>query len=257
MKTCSKCKDSKDIADFNSGQNYCRECQKVARKEYCSKNKEQLCAYSSAYRKANPEKRVIHNKSYRTKHVEQIAAKDRAYRLNNKEKVFATRKKYREENAESIRNKKKVYAVLNADKLKEKRMNYYLANKTAMNMRSKAHRESNKDKPEYKAKQSAYASNYSRTNRAERNAALAKYRAAKLRATPVWRDDFTIDEIYSLAELRTKVTGISWNVDHIVPLQSKLVCGLHCEANLRVIPAVENLSKNNRHWPDMPEVNHV
>lgn len=32
---------------------------------------------------------------------------------------------------------------------------------------------------------------------------------------------------------------------------SKKVCGLHCEANLRALPAVDNISKGNRHWPDM------
>ena len=78
----------------------------------------------------------------------------------------------------------------------------------------------------------------------------------KLNATPTWANQFFIEEIYELAQMRTrqKTGGVSeWQVDHIVPLQSKLVCGLHVEHNLQVIPAKQNLQKGNRSWPDMPD----
>ena len=41
-------------------------------------------------------------------------------------------------------------------------------------------------------------------------------------------------------------------VAHVVPLQSKKVCGLHCEQNLAVIPKLDNCRKKNSYWPDMP-----
>lgn len=78
-------------------------------------------------------------------------------------------------------------------------------------------------------------------------AASAKRRAQKLRATPKWANDFFINEIYQLARLREKITGIRWHVDHIVPLQGKNVCGLHVENNLSVIPAILNMKKGNRY----------
>ena len=81
----------------------------------------------------------------------------------------------------------------------------------------------------------------------------AKRYATKLNATPTWADQFIIREAYALAKLREKICGGKWHVDHIVPLRSKLVCGLHTHHNLRVIPASINISKNNRYWPDMPE----
>jgi len=83
-------------------------------------------------------------------------------------------------------------------------------------------------------------------------AKVIKREAKKLRAIPKWANGFFVDEIYNLASLRTKSTGIKWHVDHVVPLQNDLVCGLHCESNLQVIPAHENHVKSNVYWPDMP-----
>ena len=74
-----------------------------------------------------------------------------------------------------------------------------------------------------------------------------KRRAALNNAIPAWANEQAILDIYR--ECRNHPDH---HVDHIVPLVSKIVCGLHCEANLRIIPAVENYSKNNRRWPDMP-----
>lgn len=85
-------------------------------------------------------------------------------------------------------------------------------------------------------------------NNPEAVAAMSsKRRAALLNAIPLWADSHAIIEIYR--QCRDKP---GYHVDHIVPLVSTLVCGLHCEANLQVIPAFENYSKNNRRWPDMP-----
>jgi hypothetical protein len=61
-----------------------------------------------------------------------------------------------------------------------------------------------------------------------------------------------IKEANHLAQIRTRATGVLHEIDHVVPLRSKIVCGLHAETNIRVIPAFENRSKGNRHWPDMP-----
>jgi DNA-directed RNA polymerase subunit RPC12/RpoP len=80
----------------------------------------------------------------------------------------------------------------------------------------------------------------------------SKHRVAKLRAIPAWADVAKIAEIYRLAQRMSRESGEPWHVDHVVPLNSPLVCGLHCEANLDAVPGRVNLSKKNRFWPDMP-----
>ena len=50
---------------------------------------------------------------------------------------------------------------------------------------------------------------------------------------------------YRQARWLTETLRIPHHVDHIVPLVHELVCGLHCEANLQVLTAQQNLEKNN------------
>lgn len=73
-----------------------------------------------------------------------------------------------------------------------------------------------------------------------------KRRAIKARAIPIWADFDAIKAIY----VEAQKCGLE--VDHIVPLNSKYVSGLHCEANMQLLPRLENIRKGNRWWPDMP-----
>lgn len=73
----------------------------------------------------------------------------------------------------------------------------------------------------------------------------AKRKKAIASATPAWAEATAIANMYEEARKR----GLE--VDHIVPILSPFVCGLHCMANLRLVSEVENKSKGNRLWPDM------
>ena len=89
------------------------------------------------------------------------------------------------------------------------------------------------------------------SNRDKRRQTDAKYKATKLMATPKWADKKAIAKIYLSAVSIERNTGQRMHVDHIVPLQSKWVCGLHCEANLQVLAGALNESKRNSWWPLM------
>ncbi|PPD48378.1 MAG: hypothetical protein CTY14_02125 [Methylotenera sp.] len=80
-------------------------------------------------------------------------------------------------------------------------------------------------------------------------------RAIEKQAFPKWANKFFMSEAYSLARERSKDMKIKWEVDHIVPLNSKLVCGLHSHTNIQVIPRCINKSKSNKTWPNMPMEN--
>jgi len=80
----------------------------------------------------------------------------------------------------------------------------------------------------------------------------ARYRASTLKRMPKWltpTDKWMIKEAYHIATLRTKATGIIWEVDHILPLQGETVSGLHVPANLQVIPKIDNRKKAATYIP--------
>lgn len=69
------------------------------------------------------------------------------------------------------------------------------------------------------------------------------------KATPSWLTEDQKKEISRLHWLTRDlevVTGEKYQVDHIVPLQGKEVCGLHVPWNLQILPSDINLSKGNR-----------
>lgn len=93
---------------------------------------------------------------------------------------------------------------------------------------------------EYRAKNLEAASNWRRDNPERMKAAYAKRRAKKIQRKVAWADDKKIKEIYDKCPQ-------GYEVDHIIPLQGKLVSGLHVENNLQYLTIEENRDKWNKY----------
>lgn len=154
---------------------------------------------------------------YYVKNSERILARQAEFKKMNKEVVAERQAKYRKKNSKKIAEYHSAWGVANKERLKAKNAEWAKANPHIVR---------------------------------ERN---ARRRALISIATPAWASWFVMSEIRDLAKRRTAATGIQHCVDHIVPLKSELVCGLHCESNLQVITWAKNREKHNLCWPDMPE----
>ncbi len=58
-------------------------------------------------------------------------------------------------------------------------------------------------------------------------------------------DELVFLEAIKVRELRKKITGQDWHIDHIVPINHKNACGLHNAFNLQVVPASWNVKKKH------------
>lgn len=205
-------------------------------------------------RKANARRQ----KEYRLRHPERVKAarlsgkeRDKAWRKANQEHINAMgRARHSRLKDELNARRKEIHDPVRAKKW---RQDSYAINKEKIIIVKKAWRAANPEKCIEFAR-SWKERNY--TAYLLRSAEFAAMRrAASKQATPKWANRFFIREVYDLAARRNKSNscGVKWEVDHIVPLQSDFVCGLHVEHNLAVIPKIENIRKSNKHWPDMPE----
>ena len=127
------------------------------------------------------------------------------------------------------------------------------------NVKKKVYRANNREnllatkKADYLVNQKRYLANkrkYRQTNKGKINALVAARKKIIKQRTPVWLTDFDILKtkcIYSVAAMLTRENKEPWHVDHIIPLQGKIVSGLHTPANLQWIRGVDNITKKNKY----------
>jgi len=99
-----------------------------------------------------------------------------------------------------------------------------------------------------KDKRKVYSAQWRKDNAAKIRSSSYRRIAMKKQAVPPWETPEMrecIDDMYRLADIMSR--KVPHEVDHIVPLKGKTVCGLHVPWNLWVITALENRSRP-RNW---------
>ncbi len=213
MKSCSKCKLIFLESNFSK----------------CSASKDGL-AYrckncDRAYTAFSLEKKRQTGREWYKKNKERNRQRGLDWIAKNPEKHIENRKRYRQENKSAIYASSRACVAKKPEYYSEKQREWAEANREKCSAKTKKYRAKNPEKS---------------------RAQYALYLARQIQATPVFANLKKIEKIYALAQQMTKETGVLHHVDHVIPLRSKIVCGLHIETNLRVITATENCKKSNK-----------
>lgn len=175
-----------------------------------------------------------------------MSASERAklWRKNNPEKAKERDAKYRLKKKEWHKEYVKLWYNKNkANVLKKNKAAFHNLSREQKDARNFEQKQIRVISPE---KNKRYTSKWRKLNPGIVTACTQRRNANKMRAQPSWANKDKIQFFYEMSAHISKISGIKHHVDHIVPLQSPLVCGLHCEYNLQVIPASENVRKSNK-----------
>lgn len=164
------------------------------------------------------------------------------YKRTREQRIAYQSKRYVERNAE-IRAAAKLSWWRNREKHRALDKQRYEKNKIEDNLRRSEHYRANKPATRLRIDK-WYLENKSQI--LSRNRLRDAQRAFR---TPQWfseLDSFVVEQAYSLCDERSLITGIKWELDHMLPLCAKNVSGLHVWNNVQVIPKIMNREKRHR-----------
>lgn len=236
LKHCSKCGNTYPatveywVSKHDKLLAICRACRSAAARAWYAANKSKVAVRKAGYSEVQKEAlRAVARQRYASDPSKAIAA-TRAWQAAHPEAVKKTARKWYANNA--------VLAY-------ERNVEWHKQNPQA----TKRYNEQATNTPAKRAYKSLKSAMWAKKNPDKANALKAKRRASKMQRTPAWLTEAhfkAIRDIYMQASQLSKTTGVLHHVDHIVPLQGKIVSGLHVPWNLRVVTATVNLTKNNK-----------
>lgn len=211
---------SKEVAMTSSNVSHktCRKCGDTKPVSKFYKHKDYPDGYKAQCRDCINARRKLHESKPEVRAG--INEQNMEYHWRNREKRCAAMAKRQKENWDKVLE----WRAENADKIAESQRRWA------------------DNHPEKKA---ASDRRWRESNRGKVRASNAKREKAIRLQTPPYADLQAIEKFYIYSAQITAETGIQHHVDHIIPLQGKLVSGLHVEGNLRVIPAKVNIQKSN------------
>lgn len=224
-KLCTSCQCVKEHSEYYRDKKtkdglYCRckKCHLISTSKWGKENKDVVALGARTRRLKNPEKQRAYQRKFQS-----------AAYVANPEKFREISKKNRAKNPEGTNASSAASRAKKPEQAVQYMADYYEKNKIAIKEGVKLRSERLKVEL--------------RPGNSER---VMRRNARKLQASPAWANQKIILEIYKQAAYLTSVSGVKHQVDHVVPLQSKKVCGLHVEHNLQILTAKENQEKSNR-----------
>jgi hypothetical protein len=212
----------------------CTACASAQERAYRTKHRERRRLASAAFNAT--EKGRASQRAHRVSYRDTIKAKAKAHRQAHPERCRAYEKAYQDKHGAAIRARAREKRATQGDAIRAKaRANYAEKREHFKNYRAQHKEAINKTKRAWVLR-----------NQGAVAAIRFKRIAAEHQAMPSWANLAAIKAIYEEAARVTQRTGIRHEVDHIIPIQSPLVCGLHVPANLQILTKAANRQKSNR-----------
>ena len=241
MKTCRKCRQEKDISEFNKDKskkngykNICKNCTKLVSIQYYLNNKEKLDNNNKLYYSNNKEKiNKIHN-SYYSNNKTNILKQNKTYNIINKLKIseyrIKNRHKFLEANKKYYHNNKKIILK----KEKERRKVRYKTNicfKIEVLLRNRI--------------------NMALKNNIKSNRTLILI-GCSINKLKEHLQQTAINNGYTNFDIKN-YSGKEYHIDHIVPVSKfNLKCSYHQKLcfnyiNLQILTKEKNLKKGDKY----------